>query len=90
MQVHLSQTQKDGSTLALFQYSPGWQLMGMRLLKLKPGLTPDQVRRINQKGGGIELIRQWVAPLNKSPGPQAKWTRVLKESEVELQSKAAD
>ncbi len=86
MQVHLSKSQKDGSTLALFRYSPGWQLMGMRLLKLKPGLAPHEVHRVNQKGGGIELIQQWVAPLNKNPGPGAKWTWVLRDAEAKLQT----
>lgn len=80
MTVHASKTLPDGTTLALIQYNPGWYWMGMRLVRLKPGLAADGVYRINQKGGGIELLRVWRAPFNKNPGPNAGWTKVLAAS----------
>ena len=73
-------TLQNGSTLALLKFSPNCaQKMGLRLVKLRPGLDPISVRRIDQRGGGVELLREWITPWNRNPGPRSGWGKALSE-----------
>lgn len=42
------------------------------------------IRRVDQRGGGIEVLREWTAPWNPRPGPKAKWTLTLAEGKAYL------
>lgn len=86
MKVLKKRTLADGSTGALLQFAPNQSLkMGLRLVRLRAGIEASSIKRLDQRGGGIELINQWTAPWNRNPGPRAGWTRVLRDGEVELQ-----
>lgn len=51
MKLHGKYTLANGSTLALLQFSPNRaHTMGLRLVKLRPGLDPILIRRIDQRG----------------------------------------
>jgi hypothetical protein len=52
MKVHIKHVLDDGSALALLQFCPNsMRKMGLRLVKLRPGLDAVDVRRIDQRGG---------------------------------------
>jgi hypothetical protein len=71
-------TLQDGSTLALLEFSQKQaQKLGLCLVKLRPGLEPNSVRSIDQQGGGVELLREWIAPWNRNPG--STWQKALSE-----------
>lgn len=84
MKLHASRTLCDGTTLALLQHSPGLLKMGLRLVRLQSGIDPMAIRRIDQRKVGIELLREWTAPWNSRPGPNAKWTLILAEGKAKL------
>lgn len=80
MKLHGKYTLADGSTLALLQFSPNRpQKMGLHLVKLRPGLDPISVHRIDQREGGVDLLREWIAPWNRNPGPRSGWCKALSE-----------
>jgi len=86
MKVLNKRTLADGSTGALLQFAPNQSYkMGLRLVRLRAGIDASSVKRLDQRGAGIELINQWTAPWNPNPGPRAGWTKILQNGEIELQ-----
>ena len=80
MKVITKRALKDGTTLVLQQFCTNRMfVMGLRLILCRPGLDIADVRRIDQREGGIELLFQWTGPWNANPGPRARWTKVLAE-----------
>lgn len=91
MKLHGKYTLANGSTLALLQFSPNRaHTMGLRLVKLRPGLDPILIRRIDQRGGGIELLREWITPWSSNPGPRSGWSKALSEGFDTLGEMAAN
>ena len=90
MKLHTARTLNDGTTLALLQHSPGLQKMGLRLVRLRAGTDAMAIKRVDQRGGGIEVLSEWTAPWNPRPGPKAKWTLILAEGKAKLDAIATN
>ena len=90
MKLHIARTLNDGTTLALLQHSHSLQKMRLRLVRLPPGMNAMAIRRIDQREGGIEVLREWTAPWNPRPGPKAKWTLIQEEGKAKLDAIATN
>lgn len=56
----------------------------IRLVKLKPGLAVAALRQIDQRSGGIQLVRQWHVKWTSNLGPGSQWAKVCNEGKAEL------
>ena len=90
MIVLIEQTLNDGSIVALTEFATNQAFHHViRLVKLKPGLTTADFRRIDQRSGGIQLVREWPVNWTPNPGPRSRWMKIFAEGKVELEKLVA-